>query len=119
MGSFARYFSRDSKPRSSSSEHPGLDHTEKDALAICLVKVLCRESLKLCVMGECNLMQCLMNPFPPGPPEAVNALPLNLCCVCLRKLQWLTQIDLLDRYSRLPAVVSGWYVEETMWIWER
>merc|ERR1712124_120810 len=59
------------------------------------------------------------NPFPPGGPEAVRGLPLSLCGACLRKLQWATQADLLDRYARLPPVLSEWFMEETILIWER
>ena len=34
-----------------------------------------------------------MNPLPEadGQPEAIGQLPFSLCCICLRKLQWLTQ----------------------------
>lgn len=88
----------------------------RNALSICLVKALCREVCRLCAMGECRLLQCLMNPFPPGSPEAITGSPLNLCCICLRKLQWLSQTDLLDRYANLQAVLSGWFADETVWI---
>lgn len=91
----------------------------KEALSTATIRMLCREICKLCGMGECRLLTCLMNPFPGGPPEAVQGLPLSLCCVCLRKLQWLTQSDLIDRYARLPAVLSDWFTEETLWILER
>lgn len=92
---------------------------KKELMTQCLIKTLCREALKLCRMEECHLLECLMNPFPGGPPEAIRKLPLSLCCICLRKLQWLTQADLLDRYAGLPAVLGDRFMEETVWIWER
>merc|ERR1712224_498200 len=52
-------------------------------------------------------------------PEAVQDLPLGLCCVCLRKLHWMSQVDLLDRYSQLPPVLSKYFVDETEWLWKR
>eukprot|EP00927_Polykrikos_kofoidii_P033776 TRINITY_DN28618_c0_g1_i1.p1 TRINITY_DN28618_c0_g1~~TRINITY_DN28618_c0_g1_i1.p1 ORF type:complete len:405 (-),score=37.26 TRINITY_DN28618_c0_g1_i1:22-1110(-) len=108
--SFARYMHR--------SEDGGLAEL-KVKRTVCLIMTLCRESLKLCGFGECRLLQCLMNPFPGGPPEGVRILPLRLCCICLRKLQWLTQKDMLDRYARLHAVLAEWFPDETVWIWER
>jgi len=86
---------------------------------MCLIMTLCRETLKLCGMGECNLLKCLMNPVPRGPPEGIRNLPLSLCCICLRKLHWLTQNDLLDRYAALPAVLGEFFEEETWWLWDR
>jgi len=88
-------------------------------LSLCMVKVLCREILRLCAVGECRLVQCLMNPYPPGIPEAITGSPLNLCCGCLKKLQWLAQTDLLDRYANLQAVLSSWFANETVWICKR
>eukprot|EP00434_Breviolum_minutum_P026083 symbB.v1.2.023059.t1/scaffold2037.1/size91541/2 len=86
-------------------------------------KLFCRESLKLCGAKECRLLHCLMNPLPEHEgqvlPEAISQLPFSLCCICLRKLQWLTQADLLDRYSRLPPVINKWFFEETEWLWAR
>jgi len=52
-------------------------------------------------------------------PEFVDELPLSLCCICLRKLHWVSQVDLLDRYGRLPAVLSGYFSEEASMIWRR
>ena len=83
-----------------------------DELCAALVKTLSRECLKLCGVGECRLLRCLMNPTPAGPPERVRELPLELCCVCLRKLQWLTQSDLLDRLCRLREELARWFPEE-------
>lgn len=94
---------------------------QKD-LPILLVKVLSREVMKLCGMGQCCLLKCLMNPVPDDEdsgPDAVSQLPLNLCCICLRKLHWLTQADLLDRYGKLPPFMSTLFMEECEWIWRR
>ena len=40
-----------------------------------------------------------MNPLPEadGQPEAIAQLPFALCCICLRKLQWLTQAALSEQ----------------------
>merc|ERR1712147_130178 len=101
-------------------ELPTGEH-KKELMTQALIKTLCREALKLCRLEECHLIECLMNPFPGGPPESTRKLPLSLCCICLRKLRWLTQADLLDRYAGLPAVLGekNRFMEETVWIWER
>ncbi|CAK9023041.1 unnamed protein product [Durusdinium trenchii] len=91
-------------------------------LSKAFAKLLCRESLKLCGAQECSLLYCLMNPLPETDghvPEAIAQLPFSLCCICLRKLQWLSQVDLLDRYSRIPPIINSWFFEETQWLWER
>merc|ERR1712032_44880 len=46
----------------------------KESVTVCLIKTLCRETLKLCGLGSCHLVNCLMNPIPEGPPDAVRAL---------------------------------------------
>lgn len=97
----------------------GIQIDMKDALSPCIVMVVCREVLKLCGLRDCHLMHCLMNPFPGGGPEEVRLLPFNLCCICLRKLQFATQSDLLDRYSQLPPVLADWFIEESQWAWQR
>eukprot|EP00928_Gymnodinium_smaydae_P054597 TRINITY_DN38343_c0_g1_i1.p1 TRINITY_DN38343_c0_g1~~TRINITY_DN38343_c0_g1_i1.p1 ORF type:complete len:414 (-),score=104.25 TRINITY_DN38343_c0_g1_i1:115-1356(-) len=84
-----------------------------------LVLTLCREILGMCALGRCHLLECLLNPLPRQVPEAVLELPFGLCCICLRKLHWLTQRDLLDRYAWLPSVISGWFPKETVWLWGR
>jgi len=101
------------------SSPPITPEMRREYMTACVTKALCREVLKLCSMGDCQLLHCLMNPFPGGPPESVRSLPLSLCCICLRKLQWLTQTDLLDRYARLPAVLGDRFLDEAVWIWER
>lgn len=94
-------------------------NTKKELMTQCVIKTLCREAFKLCGMEECHLVECLMNPFSGGAPDNVRRLPLSMCCICLRKLQWLTQADLLDRYAALPAVLGERFMDETVWIWER
>lgn len=89
------------------------------AASRCFAKTLAREILKMCGMRECRLLRCLLNPFPGTQPEAVDTLPLNLCCICLRKLQWLSQKDPLDRLKQLPPVLSDWYPEEVPWLRDR
>jgi len=99
----------------------------REQTTACMIKSICRETLKICGMGECHLMHCLMNPLSGAAregegaqkPEFVDELPLSLCCVCLRKLHWVSQVDLLDRYGRLPAVLSDYFSEEASVIWRR
>merc|ERR1711933_39908 len=114
--STARYYHKSKEPK---DDYPTTAESRKELLTQCFIKTLCREVFKLCRMGECHLLHCLMNPFPGGPPELIRKLPLSLCCICLRKLQWLTQADLLDRYARLPAVLGDRFCEETTWLKER
>lgn len=99
----------------------------REQTTACMIKSICRETLKICGMGECHLMHCLMNPMSGvaregeggQKPEFVDELPLSLCCICLRKLHWVSQVDLLDRYGRLPAVLSDYFSEESSVIWRR
>lgn len=119
--SLARYFclgTRDTVQSPQDDERSDVAK-KRERMTQCMIKTLCREALKLCSMAECHLVECLMNPFPGGPPEAIRKLPLSLCCICLRKLQFLTQADLLDRYAGLPPVLGDRFLEETVWIWER
>jgi len=60
--SFARYFNSRTPEQDSAADLK----TKKTA---CLIMTLCRESLKLCGMGECHMLRCLMNPYPGGVPE--------------------------------------------------
>jgi predicted Zn-dependent protease len=99
----------------------------REQTTACMIKSICRETLKICGMGECHLMHCLMNPLSGvaregegrQKPEFVDELPLSLCCICLRKLHWVSQVDLLDRYGRLPAVLSDYFSEEASVVWRR
>ncbi|CAJ1356389.1 unnamed protein product [Effrenium voratum] len=117
----------DSLRASESALHgPGPGHSVRNRrieLSKIFAKLLCRETLKLCGAKECRLLHCLMNPMPEIDgqvvPEGISLLPFSLCCICLRKLQWLTQADLLDRYARIPAVTNAWFWEETQWLWTR
>lgn len=120
--STSRYFCRvlgaDGSQRAKKEEEEG---SYRDELSLILIKVLSRECLKLCGASECHLVKCLMNPVRPEgePQEALAAHPLELCCICLRKLHWITQADPLDRLARLPSVLSSTFVEESTRIWER
>mmetsp|Transcript_1405 Transcript_1405/g.3219 ORF Transcript_1405/g.3219 Transcript_1405/m.3219 type:complete len:394 (-) Transcript_1405:56-1237(-) len=110
-------------PLSPGSSSTAQARTKRLELSKLFAKLLSREVLKLCGIKECHLLHCLMNPLPQidseVTPEAVSLLPFSLCCACLRKLQWITQADLLDRYARLAPVTHAWFFEETQWLWER
>jgi len=97
----------------------GVSVESVEALSKSIVKVLSRECFKLCGMRECRLLRCLMNPCSGGPLEAINALPLGLCCICLRKLHWLSQVDLLDWYANLAPILAQWFPDEAEWLQQR
>lgn len=115
--STARYFGLGPE---SPTTRSGQDASRREELTLIMIKVLCREGLKLCGASECCLLKCLMNPISPGKPEqAVAGNPLELCCVCMRKLHWITQADPLDRLAKLPSVMSNTFFEESTRSWDR
>ncbi|KAM5228439.1 archaemetzincin-1 [Ctenodactylus gundi] len=64
-------------------------------------KVTCHELCHLLGLGNCRWLHCLMQ----GALSLDEALrrPLDLCPVCLRKLQHILGFRLLDRYKHLHA----------------
>ncbi|XP_055417640.1 archaemetzincin-1 isoform X1 [Bubalus kerabau] len=64
-------------------------------------KVTCHELCHLLGLGNCRWLRCLMQ----GALRVDEALrrPLDLCPICLRKLQHLLGFRLVDRYKRLYA----------------
>nr|XP_051690691.1 archaemetzincin-1 isoform X1 [Oryctolagus cuniculus] len=73
-------------------------------------KVACHELCHLLGLGNCRWLRCLMQ----GALRLDEALrrPLDLCPICLRKLQHVLGFKLLDRYKRLhawtQAVLESW-----------
>lgn len=71
-------------------------------------KVTCHELCHLLGLGSCRWLRCLMQ----GALSLDEALrrPLDLCPICLRKLQHVLGFKLVERYKRLHAwtqVVAG------------
>ncbi|XP_044089970.1 archaemetzincin-1 [Neovison vison] len=64
-------------------------------------KVTCHELCHLLGLGNCRWLHCLMQ----GALSLDEALrrPLDLCPICLRKLQHVLGFKLVDRYKRLYA----------------
>ncbi|XP_004629750.1 archaemetzincin-1 [Octodon degus] len=64
-------------------------------------KVTCHELCHLLGLGNCRWLRCLMQ----GALSLDEVLrwPLDLCPICLRKLQHVLGFQLLDRYKRLHA----------------
>lgn len=119
--SSARFFnglcfslSEDHKGETDPKDHKGETDPKKRA-SICISKVICREILKLYGFQECTLLHCLMNMIPAG--ETVHSLPFELCFICLRKLQFLTQADLLERFARLQSLLRDWFPDEYERMW--
>ncbi|ELK09196.1 Archaemetzincin-1 [Pteropus alecto] len=73
-------------------------------------KVTCHELCHLLGLGSCRWLSCVMQ----GVLSLDEALrrPLDLCPVCLRKLQHILGFKLVDRYKRLHAWTQA--VAETL-----
>ncbi|XP_054401711.1 archaemetzincin-1 isoform X2 [Pongo abelii] len=77
-------------------------------------KVTCHELCRLLGLGNCRWLRCLMQ----GALSLDEALrrPLDLCPICLRKLQHVLGFRLIERYQRLytwtQAVVGTWPSQE-------
>jgi archaemetzincin len=62
-------------------------------------KLLAHEVGHTLGFGHCDVYQCVMNGV--ANLDELDATPLRLCPVCLRKLLWLVEIDPLQRYREL------------------
>ncbi|XP_050641608.1 archaemetzincin-1 [Macaca thibetana thibetana] len=77
-------------------------------------KVTCHELCHLLGLGNCRWLRCLMQ----GALSLDEALrrPLDLCPICLRKLQHILGFRLIERYQRLytwtQAVAGTWPSQE-------
>lgn len=73
------------------------------------VRRLCRSVTRglcrLIGLGQCTYFRCLCQSNNTIPE--LDGIPLALCPVCLRKLQWATGFDPFERYRRLHAVLSA------------
>lgn len=46
----------------------------------------------------------------------IDTVPFSLCLVCLRKLQYVSQTDLLDRMSQLPSKLMNYFPDEAVFL---
>ncbi|XP_068940873.1 archaemetzincin-1 isoform X1 [Petaurus breviceps papuanus] len=67
-------------------------------------KVTCHEICHLIGLGNCRWLSCIMQ----GALSLDEALlrPLELCPICLRKLQYFTGFKLIERYKKLYAWIQ-------------
>jgi len=78
-------------------------------------KVLAHETCHMFGMRHCIYFECLVN----GSNHLAesDARPLHLCPVCLRKLQWSTRFDVVDRYRKLKTLYERFgFDDEAAWI---
>ncbi len=69
-------------------------------------------------LAHCTFFNCLMN----GSNHLAESdrRPLHLCPVCLRKLQWSIEFDVLERYRSLERVArTDGFIEEADWLNQR
>jgi archaemetzincin len=78
-------------------------------------KVLAHETSHMFGLTHCTFFNCLMN----GSNHLAESdrRPLHLCPVCLRKLQWSVEFDVLARYSTLEAFDrAAGFTDEADWL---
>jgi archaemetzincin len=78
-------------------------------------KVLAHETGHIFGLAHCVYFSCLMN----GSNHLVESdcRPLHLCPVCLRKLQWCTGFDVVERYTSLERVTrEASFMDEAEWL---
>jgi archaemetzincin len=81
-------------------------------------KVLAHETSHMFGIAHCTFFNCLMN----GSNHLAESdrRPLHLCPVCLRKLQWSINFDILERYKALEHVArSDGFTDEAEWLSKR
>src|SRR5204862_2614996 len=81
-------------------------------------KVLAHETSHMFGLAHCTFFNCLMN----GSNHLAESdrRPLHLCPVCLRKLQWSIEFDVLERYRSLERVArTDGFIEEADWLNQR
>lgn len=78
-------------------------------------KVLAHETSHMFGLTHCTFFNCLMN----GSNHLAESdrRPLHLCPVCLRKLQWSIEFDVLARYTALEQINRGaGFNDEADWL---
>lgn len=78
-------------------------------------KVLAHEIGHLFGMAHCTFYACAMNGSNHLPE--MDAAPIHLCPVCLRKLQWSARFDVESRYRALARLCrEGGFTEDAAWL---
>lgn len=81
-------------------------------------KVLVHEMAHMFSLGHCIYFKCVMNGS--NHLQESDARPLHLCPVCLRKLQFSTEFDVVDRYHKLLKFYrSAGFTKEVRWVSSR
>jgi archaemetzincin len=81
-------------------------------------KVLAHETGHMFGLVHCIYYRCLMNGS--NHIGELDARPLHLCPVCLRKLQWSVGFGVVERYRRLrDAAREAGFDDEARWLDER
>jgi archaemetzincin len=81
-------------------------------------KVLAHETGHMFGLAHCTFFNCLMN----GSNHLAESdrRPLHLCPVCLRKLQWSIDFDVVERYRALERVArANGFADEVDWLSHR
>lgn len=79
------------------------------------LKVLVHEVAHTLGLRHCTFFACVLNGF--AHPTELDATPLRLCPVCLRKLVDSTAVDPIARYERLAGFFErGGLPEDAAWI---
>lgn len=73
-------------------------------------QVTCHELCHLLGLGNCRWLRCLMQGA--LSLEEVLRWPLDLCPICLRKLQYVVGFQLLDRYKVSMVCAAAWGVTQ-------
>jgi len=104
--SFARY-------APASTLYPGLDPAKLVLLRG--FKVLAHESGHMFGLLHCTYFKCVMNGS--NHLGELDARPMHLCPVCLRKLQSSVGFDPAERYRRLRDVLrAAGFTDEALWV---
>jgi len=81
-------------------------------------KVLAHETAHMFGLGHCIFFKCTLNGS--NHLEESDARPMHLCPVCLRKLHFSIQFDVLDRYRQLLQFYqAAGFAKEAQWISNR
>jgi archaemetzincin len=81
-------------------------------------KVLAHETGHMFGLAHCTFFNCLMNGS--NHLGESDRRPLHLCPVCLRKLQWSIDFDVLERYSAMERVArADGFDDEANWLRDR
>ena len=82
------------------------------------MKVMSHEIGHMFGLKHCTFLLCNMNGS--NSLRETDRAPLHLCPVCLRKLAYVTGLDVVDRYHNLADFYEEInFAEEAQWVWHR